>query len=252
MYKDLLERVGLSEKEAQMYELLVTVGPSNMKNILFHTKCKRGIAYYTLARLKEKELVVEDVKNGRAIFSAKNPEQLELFLAKQKNILVATEDALAGSLSHLRSLFQSASLKPGVKFYEGVAGIKAVHREILAEKKEILAYVLVRDAWDKELGKDFWQWYYSERHKRKIAVRAIAVDNAEGKAYKERDRKELRATKLINAALFPLEIEKNICGKKVAFFSLKPGEQLAVLIESAAIAATERSIFELVWKSFGN
>ncbi len=248
MYEELLTKIGLSAKEGQIYELLVNIGPSNIKIILFHTKLKRGNAYYLLDNLKEKELVEQELKNGRTIFTAKNPEQLELLLAKQKTQLATAEEELRGQLPHLRSLFQSASHKPGVKFYEGIDGIKAIHREILAEKQEILAYVLLKKEWDDELGNDFWKWYYQERVRQGVHVRAIALDNAEGKDYQSKDKTELRETRLVDKNKSPFEIEKNVIGNKVAFLSLKPGEQIGVLIESPSVANTERSIFELAWQ----
>lgn len=248
MFESLLGKIGLSEKEAQIYELLVSVGPSNIKSILFHTKLKRGNAYYLLDNLKALELVEQTLVRGRTVFSARNPEQLELLLAKQKTEVAKAEEELRGSLPHLRTLFQTAAHKPGVRFYEGIEGIKAIHREMLSERKEILAYVFLKKEWDNVLGNDFWKWYYQERIKNNISVRAIAVDSPEGRDHKAKDAKEQRETRLVNAKEYPISIEKNVVGNKVAFLSLKPDEQVGVLVENTAIAETERAIFELCWK----
>src|SRR5271155_5624801 len=122
-YLEIFEKLGLNKNEAQIYELLLNSGPLGVKPILFRTKLKRGNAYYHLDSLKAKGLVETQTERGKTIFIAKHPEQLELLLAQQKAALAAAEEDLHKTLPGLRSMFQLATTKPGVKFFEGKEGI---------------------------------------------------------------------------------------------------------------------------------
>ena len=121
------------------------------------------------------------------------------------------------------------------------------NREVLAEKKEILAYLVVNKDIDTKMA-NYWKEYYDERIKNNIHVRAITSDTVAGKEYKKRDLEELRETKLVPADQFPLAIEKNIVGDKVVFFSTANGLLVSTIIDNKEIADTERAIFELAWK----
>ena len=76
----------------------------------------------------------------------------------------------------------------------------------------------------------------------------ISPDNKASIQYKKRDAKELRTTYLVPQEQFPIHIEKNIVGNKVAFFSQENEKLIATIIENKLIADTERAIFELAWK----
>jgi hypothetical protein len=94
----------------------------------------------------------------------------------------------------------------------------------------------------------FWKKYYRQRINDKIFVRSITPNNKAGVEYKKRDTEELRTTYLVPLEKFPFNIEKNIVGNKIVFFSKEGGNLIATIIENKMIADTERAIFELAWK----
>ena len=57
--------------------------------------------------------------------------------------------------------------------------------------------------------------------------------------------------RFIPAEKFVFKTEINIYSNKVAIWSLKEEELVGVIIESAVIADTHRSIFELAWHAAG-
>lgn len=246
MYEQVLKQAGLTADEIKVYELLLKEGELPAHSVITGTQLKRGTAYNVLRNLKGKGLLEEFEKHKKSYFRLEPPSRLRDYLETQKRRLEESASMLEGVLPQLVSQYSLVLGKPGVRFYEGFEGIKEVHRQILAEGKEILAYVFIDEEIEKPLD-DFWRWYFKERKKKQIYVRAIAADNQAGVNYKSRDEQELRQTKLVPQAQFPLTIEKNICGHKLALISMR--EKIATVIESAEIAATERSIFELAWNS---
>ena len=56
-YKGLLIKIGLEEKEAEIYETLLSLGKAGMGKILNKVSLKRGSAYNAVYGLKAKGLV---------------------------------------------------------------------------------------------------------------------------------------------------------------------------------------------------
>jgi len=237
----------LSPTEIKAYEILLDAGPSYLNELVSTSQMKRSTLADALKTLSEKNLVEIEQKT-RPLYKPLSPDHLEVLVRQEQEKVNFLAETMGDYLALLKNKFNLHAYKPKVKFYEGAEGIKEIHRQILSEKQEILAYVLVDKKTDKPL-EEFWGWYYKQRKKHSIKVRSISLDNEEGKSYQSRDKEELRITRLIPQAKFPLTIEKNICANKVAFLSLKPAEMLGVIVESKAIADSERSMFELAWEA---
>ncbi len=137
--------------------------------------------------------------------------------------------------------------KPIIRVLEGVEGIKKANLEVLQEKKEILAYVYNDETIDRELNA-FFNQYYTTRIRDQIFVRSITPKTKAGVEYQKLDKEQLRKTYLIPEDKFPINIEKNIVGNKVVFFSKQNNVLIATIIDNKAIADAERAIFELAWR----
>ncbi len=251
MYEQPLTQAGLNPEQAAVYEILLKTGPSPARKIAQNSPYKRSLIYKILDELIAVGLATKKDEVGKvSIFEPAHPLKLKELAEKQAEAARQTQTVLDSVLPSLVSDFNLISGRPGVKFYEGLEGVKKMHEEILAENKEILAFVLINSEWEKPLVQ-FWKQYYMMRIKKGIKVRAITENNAEGIAYQRLDQAQLRETRLVPKEKINLEIEKNIFGDKVAFLSMKPGQQMATMIHSEAVANTERAIFEMAWMEAG-
>src|SRR3989338_86381 len=242
-----LETIGLTQKEAEIYELLLKTGEVPAHTIIKESKLKRATVYKVLYSLEKKGLVTKFEKNKIINFRPNPPAKLLEIAEGQYKTLDRARANLQILLPELTSSYIASVEKPIVTVYEGEEGIKKANLSVLAEKKEILAYLVINKEIDRKMDK-FWKKYYAIRKKEKIPVRSITSNTKEGKEYKNRDKKELRETKLVPADKFPLTIEKNIVGNKVAFFSNLEGKLIATIVENKAIADSEKAVFELAWK----
>lgn len=242
-----LETIGLTRKEANLYELLLKLGETPANEVIKQSKLKRATAYKTLYSLEKKGLVKKDESKNIIRFRPESPDKLMNFADQRHEEFDRAREDLRTMIPKLTSDFTLSVEKPIVRFYEGKEGIIKANLEILAEKQEILAYVYVDESVDDQM-EDFWKKYYKQRVRDKIYVRSITPDNRSGKEYKKRDKDQLRTTYLVPQEQFPMKIEKNIVGNKVAFFSQESGKLIATIIENKLIADTERAIFELAWK----
>lgn len=84
MFEDYLVRLGLSEKEAKLYLLLLRVGPSPVSPLAKRAKMKRVSVYYVLETLIDRGLIRYENQLGGRRYLAYNPECLLDFLEKEK------------------------------------------------------------------------------------------------------------------------------------------------------------------------
>ena len=140
MYQDIFHQLGLSSNEAQIYEYLLKHGKSQAGEIIKNTPLKRGLVYNILADLSQKGLISEEKKAKIANFSPNHPEKLREYLNLQENKLIKAKNSLDAHISSITSQFNLISGKPGVRYFEGDAGIKKVLEDSLMSKEAIYTY----------------------------------------------------------------------------------------------------------------
>ncbi|MFA6991788.1 MAG: hypothetical protein WC269_00695, partial [Candidatus Gracilibacteria bacterium] len=134
---------------------------------------------------------------------------------------------------------------PRVRYFEGLEGIKIIYADTLTSHTEILNYSNsheIRARWpnyDKE--------YIAKRAAKNIFLKEICPDDAEGEIVQKKDKEYHRKTKLIPHEHFDFTNEINIYDDKVSIVSFKD-ELIGMIIESTEIAASQRAIFNLLWK----
>lgn len=236
----------LTEIERRVYEALLKLGEATATPVMLEAGLKRATTYKTLYSLEKLGLVTIRDTHKKIHFKPESPAKLLELAEGRVSMAQEQKDAISGLIPVFSELYLHSTQRPVVKIYEGVEGIKQANLEVLAEKKEILAYVYVDAEIDKAFEK-FWKKYYAIRKRDKIFVKAIVPDNIAGREYKKRDIEELRLTKLLPQETFPIKIEKNIVGNKVVFFSWDKEKLIATVIENEHIANAERVIFENLW-----
>ncbi len=247
LYIDIFSKLGLTQEQADIYESLLNNGPQGASELAKTTKVKRTYIYAVVKELIKKGLVIEGTHGNKTKFRPQSPETLRSHAETQKTKAELALKELESALPNLISQYQLTEFKPVVRTFEGEEGTIKANLEVLSEKKDILAYLVINPTIDKQLEK-FWKEYYNLRIKNNIHVRAITSNTPEGISYQKRDKEELRETRLVPKDKFNIAIEKNIVGNKVAFFSFYNGTLIATIIENKEIADAERAIFELAWK----
>lgn len=217
-----------------------------MKPILFHTKLKRGNAYYHLDSLVAKGLVEkQDLPKTTTKFIAKHPEQLELLLAKQKTALFGAEEEFSKALPQLRSLYQLATSKPTVKYFEGLDGAKQIVEDSLTSTTEIYSYI------DSEtLNKNYpelTKQFTEARVKKGLKKKIIMVDSP----FVRQHAKTLNSN-TTQVRLIPTPVQFSsimyVYDNKVSYISLHNQTIVSMIIEHPAIYKMHKTLFELMWQ----
>ncbi len=135
MIKEVLEKIGLTPGEAEVYEALVNLGLSSTGSI---TK-KAGIAsskvYEVLQRLQKKGLVSFIIKNGVRYYDATPPERLLDFLEEKKEDVVKAQNEIKKIIPTIKQIGKKAEEHNETVVYTGIEGPKIVLNEILETGK---------------------------------------------------------------------------------------------------------------------
>jgi sugar-specific transcriptional regulator TrmB len=236
--KEILEQLGLSPKEASVYLATLELGSGTTISIAKKANIKRTTGYDVLMELKTKSLVYETTQGSKRLFIAQDPEKLRKELERKAALFL-------DALPQFKSIYNIRAIKPKIRFYEGVEGVKEVYADTLKYSGEFLAFG--SEDIMKMVGDDWMNGFIKKRIKKGIRVRAILphTDFTNARLH-ENDPKELRATKLLDRKKYPFSIEIDIYGhSKISLISAK--ETLAVIIESSEIYNTLKLIFEALW-----
>jgi hypothetical protein len=178
-------------------------------------------------------------KKKKTLFLAEDPRKIVDILEERKQ-------KVSKVMPELLSLANTIDRKPKIKYYEGIAGIKEVYFDTLQyPDQEMLS--IFSDTYATHFEEEFFEnFYFEQRRKKKIWVRAILPDQPVIRDIVAHDVEHLRKTKIVPKGTYSINIELNLYGKgKIGLISFE--EKFALIIESEKIYSSLKSIFELIW-----
>ncbi|MDD5438346.1 MAG: helix-turn-helix domain-containing protein [Patescibacteria group bacterium] len=245
MLLEQLESLGLNKREAQTYIAALELGPASILEISRKTKQNRALLYQTIEELRAKKLMVVTTQGKRKLFAAEPPVVLKGMLKDKLAILDAILPSLVG-------LDRKGNIKPVLKFYEGLEGIKDVYRPSACTKdKRIVSFIGVEQLNSANRALlNFWETEYAPLRKRNgVFADVIVPDTPEGLEFKKKDEMFYRKTKLVPASNYNFENEIMVYEDLTLIFVYSLKEQFAISIQSPAIANTLRMIWKIAWNS---
>ena len=234
-----LGALGLSEGEARVYVALLELGEANAARAALKAGTKRPTTYLILGSLKDKGLVSVTKRHEKQFFNAEDPRKILDMLEERRQKVNRV-------MPELLSLAMMIDKKPAIRYFEGINGIKEVYYDSLQYPgEEILSFY--SDTYVTHFEEAFFDtFYFAERAKKKIWVRAILPDQPVIRELVTHDIEHLRKTKIVPQGAYQINIEFNLYGKgKVGIVSFE--EKFAIIIESKKIYSSLKSIFELLW-----
>lgn len=239
-----IEAIGFSEKEAAIYFATLECGLAPAAKIAENAHINRATTYDILEKLLRRGAVVFSEKHSIRHFSAVSPEIL-LESAKR-----AAAD-FSAIVPDLRALATEHEFRPVVRVFEGIEGVKRGYHETLFAHGEILSLANsqnIREHW-----REYDTEYVARRAEKRIFLRGVAPEDSAGKKIKQEDTQYFREIRLLPPSLFPpktLENEINLWDDKMLIASFSP-HSFALLIDSPAVFASQKTIFEILWNLAG-
>ena len=84
MNNNFLSEFGFSDKEYDIYHLLVTRGPLSIADIVVHSNLHRPYAYKTIDKLVQKKVVTLKEVKSKKLYVAEHPSKLREVLEDKK------------------------------------------------------------------------------------------------------------------------------------------------------------------------
>lgn len=243
MLNKVLQGIGLNSNEAKVYLVCLKLGTQDIDAISQKTGFSPYETSLILTNLLDRGFISKFAK-GKDFFTAEKPHVLLKILENTKYKMEKSIKVFSSVLPKFEEFMNPALTKPEISFYEGKEGIIAAYEDSLTSKTDILAIASVEDT--ESYFPEYVPKYYKRRKTAGIFIRAIFPDSKMARQRHERDKEELRISKIIPNTLLKFHIELYIYEDKVAYFSV--AEELAVIVKSKIIAESMRDVFELCWK----
>lgn len=257
MLKSLLQNIGLSDKDAEVYLACLELGTQPASVIAKKANLKRPTTYLILESLVRRGLMSEYSGSSVKFFTPVSPDNLLNFVERKKRELSQHQHELEEFLPHFHSLANPMSVNPKVRFFEGLEGVERAMNETLLSSEPLRSFTSIDSWFLRTETADYIKWYGKQRvRKHKLSCRAIANDTPGNRQYLEDDYPDIE-TGYDNLSLWrwlPTDIgmfanEINIFENKVTIVCISKKELLGMIIESESIAQTQKAIFEVAWRA---
>lgn len=237
--KEKLVRVGLTEKEAQVYLALLDSGKTTAYKLATKAGVKISTAYVILENLRKKDLVVKMPDSKKQLFLASDPQFFFNRLARNLHSL----ESVLPQMQQLSRKREDSS----VILYEGYAGIKnALDYKLESMRgKHFLGFYSDLPKPDKKLLDTMIAWS-KKCVAQKTGTKVVAPDTPDAQTWvSETIEKYTHGLKLVDKNLWSSEISIEIAGDFIRIIDTK--EIQAVIVDNRRVATALKQIFNLVW-----
>ncbi len=234
MKLEILEELGLNNKEAKIYLELLKEKSQTASKIAKLTKINRTTTYLELENLMKLGLVNYTIKDSKRYYQPASPKKL-------LDILEIKKKKLKSILPELESSQQN--LEPfKIEIYEGKEGLKTFYQDILNNAKEVLAFGVTGLAFE---ILDFEFPHFIKLCKKKgIKAKYIANKNSE-KLLKKLPKNFVKIKYLEDK--YNAKVTTIIYSNKVAIQSLQNEKIYITLIKDKNLYETYKNYFEVLW-----
>jgi len=239
--RNILKRLGLDEREREIYLALLPLKIARVSTIAKASKQPRTLAYVVLEKLEKKAIISRVEKNNAVHFVAESPERLLRYVREQQRELDATESLLEAALPQLSALTSPLAGTPRVTMFHGIEGMKEIYQDVLTQEFYGIFNV---ESMLNAFGKNIVTNIYGPNVQ--LKGKDLLVDNAGAKQFKQdmKQNDEYKIRLLPKECMFSVDVM--IYGDTIAQFAYDD-EQTIIRIENQNLANAYRAWFNIMW-----
>lgn len=246
----LLRKLGLSEKEAQVWLMSLKLGAQPASVIAKKVELKRVTVFVILSGLVEKGLATKSPKGGTTWFQVLGTEALVEFLEREekegRSKLKRQKRELEKNLDLLKREEGVKTVKPKIRFFEGKKGMREAFLETLkVEEDEAVRGIGNFDAAN-EMLKDVFPDYFDQKKKLRVKTKGIAPATPLALERVQKDEDEMRELKLVRDEKWQFRGHMELWDDKVLLLSYQ--DKMATLIENEEISGLMKNMFDMIWE----
>ncbi|MCX6807446.1 MAG: hypothetical protein NTZ80_01380 [Patescibacteria group bacterium] len=241
--KLILQKIGLSQKEIEIFLSLFPLGPQPVSIIARHTDIPRPTVYVILDRLKKIGLVQELKRNDSTRFRCIPADEIPDIISGRISELEQTKKAIEEYLPRLKILEQKLTTTPTVRFHEGRDVVMQAYERITAEK-EICAFFNPLHV--KKYMPIYLEKVAAEIRRNNGKARELLTECDEAQEYKKKWSSEQHQIKILpKRAQFTSDTI--ICADRIYMIAYDRDQITATEIISPALVKTQQAVFEEMW-----
>lgn len=241
---NILESLGLSDTESQVYFSMLSLGPATILAISKASEVKRTTIYSVLDSLNRKGLTRIEVKGFKKLYVAEHPKKLE-------SILTARKNDLAELFPELEALYNLKGGEAFIKYYKGSESIKNANYDLLESLQHNDEFLVIGDPerWE-DVNKSFAKDFIVKRNKHSLRIRMMLTDSELARTYKKFERNFHEEIKLLPADS-KLDTNLVITPQKILIQQMF-SPVLVITIENKSIINMHRELFNVMWNTLEN
>ncbi len=230
----ILEEMGFSPKEIDVYMTVLSMEDSSVFEIMSKAKVSRQSIYEILEKLLDKGLISYIIKDRKKKYNVVNPQRL-VELIKEK------EAKLQSLLPELLKRYNRKKEDTKFEMFVGKEGMKTVTSKVLKEGKPL--YVFANEGEIFDFLKYYMPHQIRKEEKIKLPVKVIFIESA---------RKKKLSFSMTEVRYIPdnysSPISISIYGDNVHILIFSKDNPLALYIKSKEISDSFMNYFNLMWK----
>ncbi len=240
--KDLIqmfEKLGFSDKEAQVYEALYQRGANSVSTLASITGVKRTSVYDIAKELLARGLIITFQQGGTTYFAVDDVKKLYL---DQKEKLHFAEKIIEN--------LKSGGLGDNgmqVTYYKGQEGYREMYEDILRYSPNELLGMMNIDNFYIGIDEEREKQWTKERHQKGIKVRLILQDSKIAREMKQVSSEINREVRIIPAKKFLFQSSSFIYKNYVTFFHTNNDVFTGIRIQHPEFYRLQMEMFEMAW-----
>lgn len=245
MNKKILEEIGMTPNEIEVYLSLLKVGLSTTTNIIKESKVHASKIYSILDRLIDKGFATKTIINKKTQYQVSDPEMIKIYLENKRKNIDSQLTEIKKIMPEIRNLKESKSKDEEVQVFLGWKGLEIAFRDILRTLKRGETQYAIGGIYleNVQAQNNFLESFKIERDKQEIKTKIILSKSARGK-FPAYEKSKLTEIKYVNQDIPTyLDIYKN----KV-IISLIKKRPIVIQIKSQEMADSFIEYFKMLWK----
>lgn len=247
-YIDILQKIGLDEKEALVYNASLRIGKATADQLAKEAAILRTTTYHQIGTLIERGLMSSFVVGKKTFYIAAAPTELAALLEKREVALTSHKMELQQVLPELLSIYSKQGDRPVVRFFPSKDGLTAMRDIVLQMEGRELLIVSTYDKFLDVFNQTERDLFSKRRTAAGISTRVLYTENpllSKKHPYipKRYAPKNVRILPKTDANLgFDIYIfDQSIC------FSSLEADCWGVMISGKAVAESIKVLYEVAW-----
>ena len=237
-----LERLGLSEKEAAVYLASLQAGPASVQKLSRVSGVKRTSVYHVLEGLLARGLIRKEIHGVKELLVPKEPDSLERLLEEQRREFLDT-------LPYLKSLHSQSGSNSVIRYFEGIERVEEAYWEMLDAARSGDDYLVLAnmESWAPMISEKFVKDFLRRRGRLPIQVKMILTESSIARIRKGEKRIANEKTRILPASS-SLSTNLVILPRLLFVHQYEP-PYIGMLIENEHIIHMHKEMYEIMWSA---